>query len=97
MKKAFTLVEMIIVVSIVMILFLLTIPNINKVLSNVENKGCLAQVKVIDAAILEFKLEFDIYPDDVVDLVNSDYISSDQTTCRNGSNIIIINGEAHEQ
>jgi len=97
MKKGFTLIEMIVVISIVMVLFLLTVPNIRSVLNNVEDKGCKAQVKVIDAAILEFKLEYDIYPDDLSDLINARYISNEQGTCRNGKAIYISNGEAYVQ
>ena len=57
MKKGFTLLEMIIVVTIVSILFLLTVPNIQKVIGVVDDKGCEAQIKVVDSAILEYRLD----------------------------------------
>ncbi|MCI5773269.1 MAG: competence protein ComGC, partial [Erysipelotrichaceae bacterium] len=46
---------MIIVVCILSILFLLTIPNIQNVMNIVDDKGCKALVKVVDAAIVEYK------------------------------------------
>jgi competence protein ComGC len=48
-QKGFTLLEMIIVVTIISILFLLTVPNIQKVLGIVDKKGCDALVKVVDS------------------------------------------------
>ena len=59
MKKGFTLLEMIIVVTIVSILFILSVPNIQKVLGIVNEKGCDALVKVVDSAILEYRLAYD--------------------------------------
>ena len=51
MKKGFTLLEMIIVLTIISIIFLLTVPNIQTVLGIVNNKGCEALVKTVDSAI----------------------------------------------
>lgn len=98
MKKkyqGFTLLEMIVVVMIISILFLLTIPNVNKVMNSVESVGCEALVKVVDAAIIEFKLEYNEYPSSVNDLVNAGYLSSDQTKCSNGTMISIADGHAY--
>lgn len=95
MKRGFTLLEMVVVVSVLAILFLLTIPNIQKVLELVENKGCEALVKVVDSAIIEYRLEFDRNPSSVYDLVNAGYLSEDQTVCKNASAIVIVNGQAY--
>ncbi|MFQ8583073.1 MAG: prepilin-type N-terminal cleavage/methylation domain-containing protein [Holdemania massiliensis] len=45
MKRGFTLLEMIIVVSVLAILFLLSVPNIQQVMKIVDEKGCAAQLK----------------------------------------------------
>lgn len=97
MKKGFTLLEMIIVVSVLSILFLLTVPNIQKVMSIVDRKGCDALVKVIDSAILQYKLDYDEYPTDVHDLVNAGLISENQTECGNGQLIALQDGQAYAQ
>lgn len=97
MKKnyqAFTLLEMIVVVLIISVLFLLTIPNVAKVMDSVEGVGCEALTKVVDAAIVEFKLDYGEYPASIEDLVSGGYLSSDQTKCSGGEAISITNGHA---
>ncbi len=93
-KKGFTLLEMILVVSVLSILFLLTVPSIQKVLDVVDEKGCSALVKVADAAIVQYRLETGHFPDDVYDLVSFGYLSESQTKCTNGKSIVISGGEA---
>lgn len=97
MKKGFNLLEMIIVVSVLSILFLLTVPNIQKVIGIVDRKGCDALVKVVDSAILQYKLDFDEYPTDVDDLVQAGLIDESQTTCSNNQIILIQDGQAYAQ
>ncbi len=97
MKKGFTLLEMIIVVSVLSILFLLAVPNIQKVIKIVDNKGCDALVKVVDSAILQYKLDYDDYPGSVFDLVNAGLLSENQTHCSNGKTIGIYDGQAQSQ
>ena len=80
MKKGFTLLEMTIVVLIISVLFLLTVPNIQKTLSVVNSKGCKAIEKVADAAILEYKLEYGEFPGSAGDLVSAGLLSEDQLT-----------------
>jgi len=94
MKKGFTLLEMIVVLSVITLLFLLTIPNIQKVMTLFDRKGCEAQLKVIDAAILEYKLEFAELATDTSQLMEAGYISEQQTTCQNNDRIIIEDGQA---
>lgn len=96
-KKGFTLLEMIVVIAIISILFLLTIPNIQKTLGLVSEKGCEAQVKVVDTAILQYRLEFDENPGSISDLINAGYLSSDQATCEGNRSIGISNGQASAQ
>ena len=97
MKKGFTLLEMIVVVAILSILFLLTIPNITKVLDLVENKGCDAQVKVVDSAIVQFKLIYGDYPLNINDLINAELLSENQSYCSNNRMITIIDNKAYAQ
>lgn len=89
--------EMIIVVSVLSLLFLLTVPNIQKVMNIVDKKGCAALVKVADSAILEYKLEYDEYPVTVNDLLNAGLLSEDQLECSGGEQIMIADNQAYAQ
>ncbi|NLW15011.1 MAG: prepilin-type N-terminal cleavage/methylation domain-containing protein [Erysipelothrix sp.] len=95
-KKGFTLLEMVIVMAVIVILFLLTMPNITNTMDVVNDKGCDAQIKVIDSAILQYKLKHDTIPTDINQLVSSGFISQKQTKCSNNKTLKITNGQAHE-
>lgn len=96
-KQGFTLLEMVVVVSVLSVMFLLTIPNIQKVMDIVERKGCDALVKVVDSAILQYKLNYDEYPGSVYDLVNAGLLNNNQIECSNGNLISISDGQAYAQ
>lgn len=93
-KEAFTLLEMIVVVMIISILFLLTVPNVAKLIESVDAKACDALTKVIDTAVVQFKLDYDTMPSSIQDLVNGGYISESQTTCSNGKVLRLVDGHA---
>ena len=97
MKKGFTLLEMIIVVSALSILFLLAVPNIQKVMKIVDTKGCNALVKVVDSAIIQYKLDYDEYPGSIADLISAGLLSDEQGKCSDGKTISIIDGQAKVQ
>lgn len=94
MKKAFTLLEMVVVVMIIAVLFILTIPNVSKVINTVDNKACDALTKVIDSAIVQYKLEYGTMPNSTTDLLNAGFISDNQLNCSNGNVIYINDGHA---
>ena len=95
LKKGFTLLEMTIVVLIISILFLLTVPNIQKTMTIVGNKGCKALEKVADAAILQYKLEYDEYPGSVQDLISAGLLTQEQMTCDGSQSLVIRDGQAY--
>lgn len=94
MKKGFTLLEMIIVMGIIVVLFLMTVPNIQSTLKLVNEKGCDAQLKVVDAAILQSQLKHDAVPTSISELVTDGFLTQRQTQCSDGSSIIISEGQA---
>lgn len=95
-REGFTLLEMAVVVLIISVLFLLTVPNIRDTLNIVNDRGCKAIEKVADAAILEYKMQYDEFPGSVQDLVSAGLLTQDQTTCDNNSkSLVISNGTAH--
>lgn len=93
-KKGFTLLEMIVVVMIVAVLFLLTIPNVSKVIGTVDNKACDAQCKVVDSASVQYRLEYGEMPNSLTDLVSAGLLDEKQTTCSNGKVIFFEDGHA---
>lgn len=96
MKRGFTLLEMVAVVMIVSVLFLLTVPNISKVVDSVDSKACSALTKVVDSAIVQFKLDYGKMPNSIQDLVSAGYLTKQQTTCTNGKELQIIDGHCEE-
>lgn len=94
-QNGFTLLEMTIVIIIISVLFLLTVPNIQKTLSIVNNKGCKAIEKVGDAAILQYKLEYDEYPGSVTDLINAGLLTEEQIKCDGSKSLVISDGQAY--
>lgn len=86
--------EMILVMTVVVILFLLTVPNIATTLTVVNDKGCDAQRKVVDAAILQYILQNDTQPSTTQDLISKGFLREKQQFCNDGKEIILIDGQA---
>ena len=96
-KKGFTLLEMVVVVIIISVLFLLTIPNVSRVINSVDNRACSAMTKVVDSAIAQFKLDYGQMPNSISDLVNGGYLEQSQTSCSNGKGLSIVDGHCVEE
>lgn len=96
-KKGFTLLEMVVVVIIISVLFLLTVPNVSKVIDSVDTKACSAMTKVVDSAIAQFKLDYGSLPNSITDLVNGGYLNENQTSCSNGNSLSIYEGHCVEE
>lgn len=88
--------EMMIVILVVALLFLLTVPNINRVMSIIQDKGCDAQLSVVNAAILQYFMIFEVYPTSLDSLVREGLLSDDQKTCQSGEIIGIQNNQAYK-
>lgn len=80
-KKAFTLIEMMIVIIIMSYFLLTSIPNLTHILSVASSKTCVGQVNVINAAILQYKMEYSEYPNSLEDLVDHESVESTQLYC----------------
>ena len=89
-NQGFTLLEMTIVVIIISVIFLLSVPSIQKTLSVVNHKGCKAIEKVADAAILEYKMEYDEYPQSVDDLINAGLLNEAQVECDGSKQLFML-------
>ncbi|HEL2730144.1 TPA: prepilin-type N-terminal cleavage/methylation domain-containing protein [Streptococcus suis] len=58
-KKAFTLVEMLVVLGIISLLLLIFVPNLSKQKAAVQEKGNAAVVKVVESQMELYELEHD--------------------------------------
>ncbi|WLR49767.1 competence type IV pilus major pilin ComGC [Bacillus tianshenii] len=84
-SRAFTLIEMLIVLMIISTLLIITIPNITKHNEVVKDKGCEALVKLIEAQVQAYEIENDKRPDDLDTLKTEGYIET--TTCPSGNSL----------
>jgi len=89
-ERAFTLVEMLIVLLIISVLLLLTIPNITKNNSVIHDKGCEAYIEVVQTQVELYKLETGQPPLSIDDLIDADYITRDK--CPDGETSLKITG-----
>ncbi|MGQ7657589.1 competence type IV pilus major pilin ComGC [Streptococcus suis] len=76
-KKAFTLVEMLVVLGIISLLLLLFVPNLSKQKAAVQEKGNAAVVKVVESQMELYELEHDKEAT-VADLQADGYITEKQ-------------------
>lgn len=88
-QKGFTLVEMMVVLLIISILLVITIPNITKHNSTINNKGCSALEKMIEAQVQAYEMDIGKPPASLNDLKTSGYINEEQTTCPNGKPVTL--------
>ncbi|MDP4169920.1 MAG: competence type IV pilus major pilin ComGC [Bacillota bacterium] len=92
MKKenGFTLIEMMVVMLVISVLLIITIPNITKNNSNINNKGCQAFVKMVQAQVQSYQMDKGSYPTSVSDLVKEGYLKENATGCPDGVTTISI-------
>lgn len=93
-KNGFTILEMMIVLSIIALIFLLTLPNIQQKEKIIRSKGCEALIEVANAQILLYEIDNLVPPGNMSDLIHKGYLKSTQDRCPNGEKIVIANGQA---
>ncbi|MCI9292793.1 MAG: prepilin-type N-terminal cleavage/methylation domain-containing protein [Erysipelotrichaceae bacterium] len=94
-QNGFTILEMIIVLSIIALIFLLTLPNIQQKQEIIHNKGCEALVEVVNAQVLLYEVEHLVPPTSISQLIAEGYLKEEQRRCPAGEMIEIVNGEAY--
>ena len=87
-QKGFTLVEMLIVLLIISVLILITIPNVTKHFSSIDNKGCSAYVSMVQGQVEAYRVDKMKYPT-IEDLIAEDYISGNEATCPSGERVTV--------
>ena len=94
-KHGFTILEMMIVLSIIALVFLLTLPNIQQKEKIIRTKGCEALVEVVNAQVLLYEVDNLSPPKSISELISKGYLKETQRRCPNGDQIEVVNGEAH--
>lgn len=97
MKKGFTILEMIIVLTIIALIFLLTLPHIQQKKKVIDKKGCEALTDVVNAQILLYEVDHTEAPTSIDELVSGGYLKESQKVCPNGKNVYISEGEAYSE
>ncbi|WP_182199559.1 competence type IV pilus major pilin ComGC [Paraliobacillus salinarum] len=81
-QKGFTLIEMLIVLTIITTLLILLIPNLASKNEDVQSQGCNALKQLTENQLQSYVMDYGTYPASVSTLVEKEYIQSD--TCSNG-------------
>lgn len=87
-NKGFTLIEMLIVLTIISVLIILIVPSLSNSSKDINQKGCEALVSVVQAQVYLYQLQEGVLPTDLAELVKHDYINSDQTSCSNNNKLL---------
>ncbi|KAA9026278.1 competence type IV pilus major pilin ComGC [Niallia endozanthoxylica] len=85
-QKGFTLIEMMIVLLVISILLMITVPNVTKNNSTINEKGCEAYLKMVEGQVQSYKMENHAFPT-VQQLIDDDYIEDNQ--CPQGKKVAI--------
>ncbi|MGN1399595.1 MAG: competence type IV pilus major pilin ComGC [Erysipelotrichaceae bacterium] len=93
MKKGFTVLEMILVLSVITVIVLLTVPNIAQKKRVINEVGCQGLLQVVNSQILLYELDGK-KAEDIQQLVSEGLMNENQTTCPDGRKIIIKDGQA---
>jgi competence protein ComGC len=89
-QKGFTLIEMMIVLLVISVLLVITVPNVTKNNSSINEKGCEAFVKMVQGQVQAYELDDNELPVSVAALKAGGYIT--QEKCPSGKEIIIEDG-----
>ncbi len=88
-QKAFTMIEMMIVLLIISILLLIAVPNMTKSNTVVKQKSCEATVKLLQSEVAQYEMETNQPLPDLATLQTEGYV--DQITCPDGGQLVLEN------
>ncbi|SFA71223.1 competence protein ComGC [Lentibacillus halodurans] len=86
-ERAFTLIEMLIVLMIISVLIILIVPNLSDKSEEVHDKGCSALISVVQAQVDAYYIEENRYPSSLTQLESAGYITEDQKACPDGKEL----------
>ena len=85
-QAGFTLIEMMIVLLVISVLLVITIPNVTKNNSSINEKGCDAYVKMVQGQVQSYQIENHEVPS-VQQLIDGKYI--DNGKCPSGEEVSV--------
>ncbi|MEH7107291.1 MULTISPECIES: competence type IV pilus major pilin ComGC [Bacillaceae] len=88
LEQGFTLIEIMIVMLVISILLIITIPNIAKHNKNINNKGCQAYVRMVEAQVQAYEMDLHTTPT-MADLIREGYLNENVKGCPNGKTVTI--------
>lgn len=88
-EKGFTLIEMLIVLTIITVLILLIVPNLTDKSEAVHDQGCNALKETVQAQVSAYQLEKGKLPSSLSELKSAGFISEDQQKCKNDKKLTI--------
>lgn len=88
-NRGFTLIEMLIVLTIIAVLILLVVPSLSGKSKEVNRKGCSALLAVVQAQADTYYLDKGSYPSSIDQLVSEKYITDEQRKCPNQETLAI--------
>lgn len=83
-QKAFTLVEMMIVLLVITVILLVALPNVTKHSSSINEKGCEAYVQMLRGQVEAYRMEKNTIP--TTEELRT-YIGTDKLACPNGNTL----------
>ncbi len=92
-QAGFTLIEMMIVLLVISVLLIITIPNVTKNNSTINNKGCEAFVRMVEGQVQAYRLDNEDKIPTLDELVAKGYLKGEKDgtapSCTNGEPITI--------
>ena len=91
-EHGFTMIEMMIVLLVISVLLIITIPNITKNQSAINEKGCTAFTKMVQSQVQSYELANNKLPESLEVLVTEEYLNEGETTCPTGEALLLVDG-----
>lgn len=91
-ERAFSLIEMMIVLLIISVLILIAIPNVTKHSESIDNKGCDAYIAMVQGQVEAYKMDTKEYPSQMEQLATAGYFP-ETPQCPDGRSLSIAEGK----
>lgn len=91
-ENGFTLIEMLIVLSIITVLIILIVPSLADKSGEVQDTGCEALKQTVQSQVAAYQLEKSTEPKTLEELTSAGFITKEQTKCRNGNKLTLSKG-----
>ncbi|TFD97528.1 competence type IV pilus major pilin ComGC [Jeotgalibacillus salarius] len=88
-NRAFTLIEMVIVLLVISVLLIVSLPNISSQSKEINGKGCEAFQQMVQAQVESFRMSEKSLPADMDALQLAGYLNQHETTCPDGRELTI--------